>query len=137
MKSPEAKKETFSAERVPRVPAIPAWVAKSNLPREVAIAEPVNDQQEKRPVPVDNQDFFNGSIDRPGEPLVRYEVSEWAAPCPKCNGLAAWWNVLGEKHCMACEPPAITVEQTAQMMQNRSFNGQSGDKLLDDKRARV
>jgi hypothetical protein len=26
-------------------------------------------------------------------------------PCPVCNGLAFWWNVLGDRRCMKCNPP--------------------------------
>jgi hypothetical protein len=26
-------------------------------------------------------------------------------PCPTCNALEAWWDMLGNQHCLRCDPP--------------------------------
>lgn len=35
--------------------------------------------------------------------------------CPKCGGVLAWWDMLGRRHCEACEP-----RKTAEALRNRA-----------------
>ncbi len=31
------------------------------------------------------------------------------APCPKCSSLLFWWNLLGDRRCMTCDPPTVAI----------------------------
>ena len=42
--------------------------------------------------------------------LVQWEESiDPPCPCPSCGGLVFWWNVLGDRRCMACNPPTVAI----------------------------
>ncbi len=30
--------------------------------------------------------------------------------CPECGGLTFWWNVLGDRLCMKCNPPTVAAK---------------------------
>jgi hypothetical protein len=53
-----------------------------------------------------NQD---GSLcwERPG--VEHFEVIDPPDPCPKCNSLELWQNVLGDWRCMICEPHILSL----------------------------
>jgi len=31
--------------------------------------------------------------------------ADWT--CPRCGGIAAWWDLLGGEHCMSCEADTL------------------------------
>ena len=31
-------------------------------------------------------------------------------PCPKCGSLVFWWNLLGDRRCMTCDPPIVAIK---------------------------
>ena len=42
-------------------------------------------------------------------------------PCPECGGLVFWWNPLGDRRCMSCDPPrrAIRALEQAERIRRR------------------
>lgn len=40
-----------------------------------------------------------------GELPTEWTESVEPIECEKCRGLSAWWDLWGNLHCMACEPP--------------------------------
>jgi len=55
---------------------------------------------------------------------IRWEESiDPPDPCPGCGGLVFWWNVLGDRRCMKCDPPhprARRLRQLAQQLRNKA-----------------
>ena len=31
-------------------------------------------------------------------------------PCPTCGGLLCWWNALGDRRCLTCDPPLKAIK---------------------------
>lgn len=67
------------------------------------------------------------AVDHP-EPVVSWpEAVRWEdciappEPCPDCGGLVCWWNALGGRRCMACDPPfnAIRALERAERIRRR------------------
>ena len=51
----------------------------------------------------------NGDLDLPinsGEIVEECDVGD---PCPTCRGLMFWWNCIGDRRCMACDPPRTAI----------------------------
>ena len=63
---------------------------------------------ENRPEVADGPDPWGMAIDPP-------------EPCPGCGGLAVWWNPLGGRRCLRCEPPtrAIRVLERTERIRRR------------------
>jgi hypothetical protein len=42
-------------------------------------------------------------------------------PCPRCDSLEKWWDLLGGEHCMICNPPVTGVKtlEAAQRIRRR------------------
>jgi len=47
---------------------------------------------------------------RPVEPVLLEGSIEPPAPCPDCNGLLFWWNIPGDRRCMACDSPTTSIK---------------------------
>ena len=53
---------------------------------------------------------------------IRWEdCIEPPTPCPRCGGLVFWWDALGTRRCVTCDPPmtAITALERAERIRRR------------------
>jgi hypothetical protein len=48
-------------------------------------------------------------------------------PCPACGGLLFWWNPLGDRRCVGCDPPvtAIRLLERAERLRQRDGSASS------------
>lgn len=55
------------------------------------------------------------------EPIRWEDCIEPPPACPRCGGLVWWWNPLGDRRCMDCDPPttAITALERAERIRRR------------------
>ena len=42
-------------------------------------------------------------------PALWQDCIEPRPACPCCGGLVSWWSLLGDRRCMACDPPATAM----------------------------
>ena len=54
------------------------------------------------PEPVLDQDDGSDPWEAAAEPI----------PCRQCGGITAWWDLVGKRHCLACDLPRVTERDT-------------------------
>jgi hypothetical protein len=75
-----------------------------------------------RPFETPGEPDLAPAADRPERARSREEHStDPPAPCLTCGGLLSWWNPLGDRRCMACDPPtkAIRLLERSEQIRRR------------------